>query len=360
MRAGDKGGITMTINIHEPLKPVTLMSLKEPNKTTAIIGGKFSGLLNWNDIAYPQMYKLYETLLSNFWKASDVNMQDDIKMWDRLTEEEQIAFLRVNTALAGLDSLQTPTMLNIMNVISDSAFRMIMAIIAQQEAVHTESYSYILSSLVTLSQQNKAFNDIKEDPIITKRNKLILDQYQEFMNHPTPLNLFRTLVHSINLEGIYFYAGFAFFYFLASRQKMLASSTMISYIQKDEMQHAYFVAQLIRILMDTIPELNTEENIQYIYDNISEAVELEKEWAADVLKDIDGLDLNEFNEYIEYLANKRFRQLGLKNLYPERENVMPWIQVFDDDMISNTKTDQFENVPRTYQKVSISNGFDEL
>lgn len=348
-----------TIDIHKPLKPVVLMDPTKPNRSTRIIGGEVSGLLNLNDMAYPQMFELQETLLANFWKPADINMQDDIKKWDTLTLPEQIAFMRANTALAGLDSLQTPTMVNVMNVLSDSVFRALTAIVSQQEAVHTLSYSYVLSSLVELTKQNKAFDDIKKDPIITKRNNFILDVYQEFLDNPTPYNLFKLLVQSVNLEGIYFYSGFAFFYFLASRQKMMKTATMISYIQKDEMQHAYYVAQVIRILLDTIPELNTPENIQYMRDSIRQAVELEKEWAADLLKDID-IDLNEFNDYIEYLANKRTRQLGVANLFPERDNVMPWISVYDDSMISNTKTDQFENTSRNYTMVNSSNGFDEL
>ncbi|MCY7866030.1 ribonucleotide-diphosphate reductase subunit beta [Bacillus atrophaeus] len=351
--------MSLITDIHAPLKPVVLMDVTKPNRSTGIVGGETSGLLNLNDMAYPQMFELQETLLANFWKPSDINMQDDIKKWDTLLESEQIAFLRANTALAGLDSLQTPTMVNVMNVLSDSVFRLITAIIAQQEGVHTVSYSYVLSSLVELIKQNKAFDDIKKDPIITKRNKFILDVYQEFLDHPSVYNLYRLLVQSINLEGIYFYAGFAFFYYLASKQKMMKTATMISYIQKDEMQHAWYVAQVIRILLDTVPELNTQANLDYARDSICEAVELEKEWAADLLKDID-VDINEFNDYIEYLGNKRVRQIGLSNIYPERNNVMPWISVYDDSMISNTKTDQFENTSRNYTMVNSDNGFDEL
>ena len=287
-------------------------------------------------------------------------MQDDIKQWDSLSETEKEVFLRINTQLASLDSLQTPTMSQVMDYVTDSSFKAIFAVISQQEAVHNESYSYILSSLVPLQEQNQRFNEAKDDPIVQKRNKLILDAYEQFRNEPTPIHLFKLAVNSINLEGIYFYAGFAFFYNLARRQKMLKTSTMISYIQRDEMQHAYFISQFIRILLTENPELNTGENVDYIYRTIGEAVELEKEWSRFILKDIEGIDLDEFENYVEYLANKRFRQLGLKNLYPERENPMPWIHVFSDEMINETKSDFFEQKSRTYTKVTQSNGFDEL
>ena len=346
--------------MNKTLNKIKLLNPEYPNKSTGIINGKTSGLLNWNDIAYPQMYDLYQTLLSNFWKAQEINMQDDIKQWDSLSETEKDVFLRINTQLASLDSLQTPTMSQVMDYVTDSSFKAIFAVISQQEAVHNESYSYILSSLVPLQEQNQRFNEAKDDRIVQKRNKLILDAYEQFRNEPTPMHLFKLAVNSINLEGIYFYAGFAFFYNLARRQKMLKTSTMISYIQRDEMQHAYFISQFIRILLTENPELNTEENVDYIYRTIGEAVELEKEWSHYILKDIEGIDLEEFGDYVEYLANKRFRQLGLNNLYPERKNPMPWIHVFSDEMINETKSDFFEQKSRTYTKVTQSNGFDEL
>jgi ribonucleoside-diphosphate reductase beta chain len=287
-------------------------------------------------------------------------MQDDVKAWDRLSDIEKDVFLRINTQLAALDSLQTPTMSEVMNYVTDSSFKAIFAVISQQEAVHNESYSYILSSLIPTDEQNQRFNQAKTDPIVNKRNQFILDYYQAFKDDPTPLNLFKLAISSINLEGIYFYSGFAFFYHLATQQKMLKTSTMISYIQRDEMQHAYFISQFVRIILSEQPELNTEENIQFIYDTIKHAVELEKEWASVILKDIEEIDLEEFNLYLEYLANKRFRQLGLDNGYPERDNPMPWIQVFSDEMMNETKSDFFEQKSRTYTKVSSSNGFDEL
>ncbi|MBP2239829.1 ribonucleoside-diphosphate reductase beta chain [Cytobacillus eiseniae] len=346
--------------IHAPLTKIKLLNPEHPNKSTGVINGKSSGLLNWNDIAYPQMYDLYQTLLSNFWKAQEINMQDDIKQWDSLNDHEKDAFLRINTQLASLDSLQTPTMSQVMDYVTDSSFKAIFAVISQQEAVHTESYSYILSSLIPLGEQNQRFNQAKSDPIVQKRNQLILHAYEEFRQDPTPQSLFKLSVNSINLEGIYFYAGFAFFYHLARQQKMLKTSTMISYIQRDEMQHAYFIAQFIRILLTENPKLNTEENIEYVYQAIHEAVTLEKEWANYILANIKGIDLREFEGYVEYLANKRLRQIGLKNLYEERNNPMPWIQVFGDEMMNDTKSDFFEQKSRTYSKVSSSNGFDEL
>jgi ribonucleoside-diphosphate reductase beta chain len=345
---------------NKPLEKIKLLNSDFPNRSTGLINGQSSGVLNWNDIAHPQMYTIYQTLLSNFWKAQEINMQDDIKQWDLLSAKEQDVFLRINTQLASLDSLQTPTMSQVMDYVTDSSCKAIFAVISQQEAVHNESYSYVLSSLVPLREQNDRFNQAKDDPMVMKRNKVILQAYENFRIAPTSQTLFELCVNSINLEGIYFYAGFAFFYNLARQQKMLKTSTMISYIQRDEMQHAYFISMFLRLLLEENPDLNTKENVQYMYDSINQAVNLEKEWAHYILKDVDGIDLPEFEGYIEYLANKRLRQVGLDNLYKDSENPMPWIHVFSDEMINDTKSDFFEQKSRTYTKVTQSNGFDEL
>lgn len=342
------------------LTKIKLLNPEYPNKSTGIVNGKASGILNWNDIAYPQMYNLYHVLLANFWKAQEINMQDDIKQWEQLTPTEKDVFLRINTQLASLDSLQTPTMLHVLDYVTDPSFKAIFAVIAQQEAVHNESYSYILSSLVPRDEQIYRFNQAKDDKLVQKRNKVIVSSYDAFCTEPTLQNLLYLCVNSINLEGIYFYAGFAFFYHLAKQQKMLRTSTMISYIQRDEMQHAYFISQFVRILLTENPELNTEENVSYIYQTIADAVELEKEWARVILNEVEGIDVVEYEGYVEYLANKRFRQLGLENYYQQRENPMPWIHVFSDEMMNETKSDFFEQKSRAYTKVSQSNGFDEL
>ncbi|MBM6616582.1 ribonucleotide-diphosphate reductase subunit beta [Bacillus suaedaesalsae] len=346
--------------VQKKLRKIKLLNPEYPNKSTGIINGQSSGLLNWNDVAYPQMYELYQTLLSNFWKAQEINMQDDIKQWAELDQKEQQTFLKINAQLASLDSLQTPTMSMVMDYVTDPSFKAIFAVISQQEAVHNESYSYILSSLVPLQEQNDVFNHALKDPIIQRRNTNILDAYEQFRENPSPQTIFKLAVNSINLEGIYFYAGFAFFYHLARQQKMLKTSTMISYIQRDEMQHAYFMSQFIRILLTENEDLHTEENIDYIYHSIRNAIRLEMEWAQYILSDVKGLDLEEFELYLEYLANKRLRQLGLSNLYNERNNPMPWIQVYSDEMMNETKSDFFEQKSRTYTKVSQVNGFDEL
>lgn len=334
---------------------------RNPNKSTGIFNGKSSGILNWNDIAYPHWYKIYKRLLGNYWQADEVNMSGDVKQFPSLTKAEQDAYLKIIGLLATLDAPQTRTALLLSLYATDASVQSIMAVIAQQEAVHNESYSYVLSSIVSLDEQNKSFELGRTDAILLKRNKNIEKYYNEFVENPTTENILKTLTYTTLLEGLFFYSGFAFFYNLARYNKMVGTSTMISYINRDELEHGRYISELFRATLSENPEHNNDELIGWVYDQFKESVELEIEWSNYVLKDIEGIDVEEMHGYVKYRANKMLRLIGLEEIYPEYvENPMKWIRAYADN-IDGTKTDFFEQKSRQYVKVNaIDNGFDDL
>ncbi|GEN30814.1 ribonucleoside-diphosphate reductase beta chain [Cerasibacillus quisquiliarum] len=331
-----------------------------PNKSTGLFGGKSSGILNWNDIAYPHWYKMYKRLVGNYWQADEVNMGSDVKQFPTLSEAEQDAYLKIIGLLSTLDGPQTRIALLISLYATDPSVQSIMAVIAQQEAVHNESYSYVLSSVVSLDEQNKSFNFGRKDPVLLKRNARIMEHYNNFAKEPTIENILKTMVYTALLEGLFFYSGFAFFYNLARSNKMVGTSTMISYINRDELEHGRFISELFRATLAENPELNNPEFIEWVYDQFRTSVELETEWSEYVLKDIKGIDLEEMAGYVKYRANKMLRMMGLSEIYPEYvNNPMKWIRAYVDNF-DGTKTDFFEQKSRQYTKTSDLNGFDDL
>ena len=214
------------------LKRVKVLNPTEPNKATALFGGEASGILNWNDIKYPHFYKHREEIRSMFWSASEVDMTHDAKQFRSLTKVEQNAYLKTIGLLATLDGPQTDIAAKISQYASDPSVKSVMATIADQESEHNHSYAYVLSSVVNLDEQMKAFENGRTDEVLMKRNERIVEVYNEFAENPTIQNLLKTMIYSGLLEGLYFYAGFAFFYNLARHQKMVGTSTMISYINR--------------------------------------------------------------------------------------------------------------------------------
>lgn len=342
------------------LEKAKTLEPRNPNKSTGIFHGKSSGILNWNDIAYPHWYKIYKRLIGNYWQADEINMASDVKQFSSLTADEQDAYLKIIGLLSTLDGPQTRTALLISLYATDPSVQSIMAVIAQQEAVHNESYSYVLSSVVSLDEQNESFQLGRKDPILLKRNEAITKQYNAFVESPTLENMLKTLVYTSLLEGMFFYSGFAFFYHLARNRKMVATSTMISYINRDELEHGRYIGELFRAALAENPEEHTEELIDWVYASFKQSVELEIEWSTYVLSPIHEIDMVEMEGYIKYRANKMLRMLGLNDMYPEHiENPMKWINAYVDN-VDGTKTDFFEQKSRQYTKTSDLNGFDDL
>ncbi|WP_163969392.1 ribonucleotide-diphosphate reductase subunit beta [Oceanobacillus halotolerans] len=331
-----------------------------PNKSTGLFGGKSSGILNWNDIAYPHWYKIYKRLIGNYWQADEVNMSSDVRQFSSLTEPEKDAYLKIIGLLSTLDAPQTRTALLLSLYATDASVQSIMAVIAQQEAVHNESYSYVLSSVVSLDEQNESFQLGRKDPVLLKRNENLIEQYNAFVNEPSMENILKTMVYTALLEGMFFYSGFAFFYHLARNNKMVGTSTMISYINRDELEHGRFIAELFRATLAENPSYNTSDFVEWVYTHFEKSVDLEIEWSTYVLADVQGIDLDEMAGYIKYRANKMLRMMGLNEIYPDHTgNPMKWIRAYVDN-VDGTKTDFFEQKSRQYTKTSDLNGFDDL
>lgn len=342
------------------LTRVKVLNPAQPNKSTAIFGGEASGILNWNDLAHPHFYTLRQRIRSLFWTANEVDMTQDVKQFPNLSKAEQEAFLKIIGLLATLDGPQTVVAMKIADFATDPSVKSIMATIADQESEHNHSYAYVLSSVTTLDKQMASFEMGRTDEVLMKRNERIVDIYNEFAEIPTIETVLKAMVYTTLLEGLFFYSGFAFFYNLARHQKMVGTSTMISYINRDELQHGKAISDIFRAALAENPAYNTEAFTEWIYDQFRHSVEQEIIWSRYVLGEIDGIDLDEMAGYVKYRANKMLRMLGLSEIYPEfTDNPMKWIRAYVDNF-DDTKTDFFEQTSRQYVKTSDLNGFDDL
>ena len=98
---------------------------------------------------------------------------------------------------------------------------------------------------------------------------------------------------------------------------MVGTSTMISYINRDELEHGRFISELFGATLAENPEYNTTDFTNWVYEQFQKSVELEIEWSKYVLKDVEGIDLEEMAGFIKYRANKMLRMIGLSEIYPE-------------------------------------------
>lgn len=286
-------------------------------------------------------------------------MAEDAKMYKTLNVAQLRCYDKILAFLIFLDSLQTANLPNINDYITAPEVNLCLTVHTFQEAVHSQSYSYILDSVCDPSQRDSIYNMWREDDMLKERNRFITDLYDKFVEDPTPLNLVKTVMANFILEGIYFYSGFAFFYSLARMDLMMNTATEIRYINRDELTHLALFNNIFREIRKENPELFTTDLIEELRDMMRTAVENEITWGQYVLNnEIDGLSDSIVDAYIKHISNERMKMIGLDILYPEiRRDPAAWIDQFS--KMNDTKTDFFEQKVTNYSKSSNLN-WDEI
>lgn len=317
-----------------------------------MINGNTTNLNDFNNMKYSWVSDWYRQGMNNFWIPEEINLAQDLKDYKKLTEEERTAYDKILSFLIFLDSIQTANLSNINNYITASEVNLCLTIQAFQEAVHSQSYSYMLDTICSPEKRNEILYQWKDDKILLERNKFIGDQYNTFLNEPTKHNLLRTIMANYILEGVYFYSGFMFFYNLERNGKMPGSAQEIRYINRDENTHLWLFRSIIRELQKEEPELFTEEIKEELREMIKIGVRNEIAWGEYVIGDnIQGINKKLINDYIKYLGNMRASSIGLGKLYEGYDkNPAEWVDRQAD--ANSVKTDFFEAKSTAYAKAA--------
>ena len=320
-----------------------------------IIKGTPTGLFQLNATKYQWATALYQVMIGNFWVPEKVSgLKDDARMFaTTLTPQEQRAYKGILSFLIFLDSVQTVNLPHFSDYVTSPEVNLILSIQAYQEAIHSQSYTTILETVVESKERDEIYYFWRDDDILLARNHYIGTIYQDFIDKPTDRNFFRGIVANYLLESLYFYNGFAFFDTLVDQMKMLATGRMISYIRRDELTHVTLFAHLIKEVKAEFPDIYDEK---VIYTMMEEAVRQEITWGTHILGNkIPGMNKKTTQDYTQWLANQRLELLGLAPLYKDAVR-NPYKHL---DRLQDTNSDKsnfFESTVVNYTQSSSMNG----
>ena len=319
-----------------------------------MINGNTTNLNDFNNMKYKWVSDWYRQTMNNFWIPEEINLGQDLKDYEKLSDDERTAYDKILSFLIFLDSIQTANLPNVSDYITASEVNLCLAIQTFQEAVHSQSYSYMLDTICSPEKRNEILYQWKDDEVLLRRNKFIGDLYNAFVEDKSTFQFMKVLVANYILEGIYFYSGFMFFYNLGRNGKMPGSAQEIRYINRDENTHLWLFRNIILEMKNECPNMFTPEQIEEYRDMIRQGVEEEIKWAEYVLGDrIEGLTAEMVRDYIMYLGNLRTMNLGFEPLfegYRTEPASMNWVSQYSNaNMI---KTDFFEARSTAYAKSS--------
>ena len=141
-----------------------------------MINGNTTNLNDFNNMKYNWVSDWYRQAMNNFWIPEEINLAQDLKDYNKLTKEERTAYDKILSFLIFLDSIQTANLSNINSYITASEVNLCLTIQAFQEAVHSQSYSYMLDTICSPEKRNEILYQWKDDKILLERNKFIYEQ----------------------------------------------------------------------------------------------------------------------------------------------------------------------------------------
>ena len=320
-----------------------------------IFGGNPDGMMNFTKAKYEWALKLWDTMEANTWFPREVQMTNDAKDYKYLTPAEKRMYDLVLSQLIFMDSLQTNNIMDNMNpYITAPEINAVLSRQAYEEANHSKSYAVMVESI---SDNTDLIYDMwKTDKMLQKKNKFIADTFRKVGENPTDESIILAMFANQILEGMYFYAGFASMYALGKSGKMLGSSQMIRFIQRDEVTHLLLFQNMINSTRKERPELFTPQLEQKVREMIRDAVEIESAWGAYITQgQILGFTDEIIRQYIQYLGDQRLTAVGYEPEYNVKHPI-PWVDGYAS--FNDQRTNFFEGNVVNYSKGSLD--FDDF
>ena len=317
--------------------------------------GKPLGVQRYDEYKYPIFERLTKTQLGYFWRPEEVSLQKDFGDFKDLRPEQKHIFTSNLKYQIMLDSVQgrAPSMA-FLPYCSLPELEACMECWSFMEMIHSRSYTYIIKNVYP--DVGEVFDTILSDPNILQRAASVTESYDTFINaahewdtgnlwkddrkgsflasyemkHLKRL-LYRAVANVNILEGIRFYVSFACSFAFGELKLMEGSAKIISLIARDENQHLVITQNILNKWSNgddpEFAEIAREEEPNVI-EMFKKCVNEEKAWANYLFNKGTMIGLNEklLHNYVEWIANRRMKAIGIKPIYdvPAKNNPLPW------------------------------------
>ena len=340
---------------------VTQMTVFNPEqvdrKTQPMFFGKPLGVQRYDSYKYPVFDKLTTQQLGYFWRPEEVSLQKDRADYQTLRPEQKHIFTSNLKYQIMLDSVQGrgPGMAFI-PYCSLPELEACMEVWGFMEMIHSRSYTYLIKNVY--ADPSEVFDTILTDDRILERATSVTEAYNDFINSahhydstsdwqhalqevPYALDsryelkrkLYRAVANVNILEGIRFYVSFACSFAFGELKLMEGSAKIISLIARDENQHLVITQNILnkwRNGDDPDMQKIAKEEEPWLIRTFENAVNQEKLWAEYLFKDGSMIGLNDklLQQYVEWIANRRMKTIGLKPIYDiaAKNNPLPWTE----------------------------------
>jgi len=297
----------------------------------------------YSDMKYPVFDKLNQQQLGYFWRPEEVSLQKDRNDYLQLNEQQKFIFTSNLKYQTMLDSVQgRGPCLAFLPFVSNPELEGCIVTWDFIETIHSRSYTYIIKNLY--SNPNEVFDTIIKDEKIEKRSQSVTKTYDDLIEMGYRWHLDKDKIDlyelkkkmylamcTVNiLEGLRFYVSFACSFAFGELKLLEGSAKIISFIARDESQHLAMSQTIINNWKkgdDKDMVKIGKECEKEIYKMYDEALAEEKRWATYLFSKGSMIGLSEklLHQFVEYMANRRMKGIGLEPRYEQKTNPLPWV-----------------------------------
>ncbi len=301
--------------------------------------------LTLRPMRYPVFYEMYRNAIRNTWTVEEVDFTRDLSdLHQRMSPAEKHLIHRLVAFFATGDTIVANNLaLNLYRHINAPEARLYLSRQVFEEALHVQFYLTLLDTYIPdLRDREAAFAAVHNIPSIARKARFC----QRWIDGLATLDRLRTrddrrqfLLNLIGfascVEGLFFFAAFAYVYFLRSRGLLPGLATGTNWVFRDESLHMAFAFAVVDEIRREEPELFDARLEHQIVDMLEESVDCELAFAEDLLSGgIAGLSLRDMRQYLNYTADARLLRLGYAPRY-HATNPFPFMELQDVQELTN-------------------------
>lgn len=322
--------------------------------------------LNLRPMKYPLFYEMYKNGIKNTWTVEEVDFSTDlVDLHSKMTESEKHLIHRLVAFFATGDSIVGNNLvLNLYKHINSPEARLYLSRQLYEEALHVQFYLTLLDNYIPHPDERaKAFSAVENIPSIKKKAEFAykwIDSINDLDKLETVEDRRKFVMNLICfatcIEGLFFFAAFAYVYFLRSKGLLAGLASGTNWVFRDESMHMAFALEVINTVRKEEPTLFNEQMQEMVVQMLEDAIECEMTFAEDLLTyGIAGLSIVDMRQYLEYIADQRLEMLSIPKRY-NAKNPFSFMELQDMQELANF----FERRVSAYQMgVTGQVSFDE-
>lgn len=297
-------------------------------------------------IQYQKVWDMYKKAVASFWVAEEIDLYQDLDDWNKLSKDERHFISHVLAFFSASDGIVNENLaLRFYNDVQIPEARCFYGFQIAMENIHAETYGLLIDTYIKdQAEKNYLFNAMETVPCVKKK----ADWAMKWIYNDSASFASRLLAFAA-VEGIFFSGSFCAIFWLKKRGLMPGLTFSNELISRDEGLHTDFACLLYNMLEEKLSE-------QEVYDLITEAVEIEKEFISDALPvSLIGINSKLMCQYIEFIADRLLRELGLDSHY-NSTNPFDWMELIS----LEGKTNFFEKKVAEYQKAGVMSNREDM